>query len=308
MVLLPLLALLTTQGSPLDALEVRAKALPGSQTKEGILARVKFNQDVITLVGSNRLVKAEEFRRAGNLIQDVAFNFDLARVRYELCLAAAAQGDEPSRQEIAFRWDWLQASLGRPMRIGKIKVPDVNRPNSQFSSSQAPVAVSKVMLDPNTARQRAKGQSPNAELRKIVEEDQKARENFANLTSDDFLKLAEQDQKRWDRVMEIVSAGELSTPEDYSAAALVLQHGHNYASYSLAHELAVCAVLLGGDDPWLCAATYDRMLGSCGHRQRFATQYGAEGLRRVDAEGICDNERKALGAPTLKQALQRKLL
>ena len=57
---------------------------------------------------------------------------------------------------------------------------------------------------------------------------------------------------------------------------------------------------------WLVAATYDRMLNSVGHDQRFGTQGKPQmdpkakpQLRETDEAGICDAERLALGCPTL---------
>jgi hypothetical protein len=57
---------------------------------------------------------------------------------------------------------------------------------------------------------------------------------------------------------------------------------------------------------WLVAATYDRMLHSVGHEQRFGTQGAVMALgnnkphlAETDETGICDAERLALGCPTL---------
>jgi hypothetical protein len=302
-----LLVALSLQTVTLDSLEAKQKALPGERTPEGMKARLDLNQDVFKLVETNALKSGDEFRRAGNLVIDFFFDFDNTRVRYELALAAAAKGDEQSRKDLALRWDLLQASLGRPLRLGALKVPGANEPDSQFRSDPAPKCVVTVMLDPIAAKKAAEGVKPNTELKALVDADQAAREDWSKLTPEQLAKLGEEDKKRWARVVEIVKSSDLLTSADYGAAALVLQHGHNYASYCLAHELAVCSVLTGDASPWLCAATYDRMLHSAGQHQRFATQYGPTGLQRVDTEGICDNERAALRCPTLEQARTRVL-
>jgi len=123
----------------------------------------------------------------------------------------------------------------------------------------------------------------------------------------------ERDDARNLRTREIIKAGELYTASDFANAALVMQHSARFSGYQTAHELAVCSMLLGdrGTGRWLIAATYDRMLGSIGHDQRFGTQYsgmaGTTTLVRVDSAGICDAERKALGCPTLEQAKNRDL-
>jgi hypothetical protein len=110
------------------------------------------------------------------------------------------------------------------------------------------------------------------------------------------------------------SRGELRTAADFANASLVMQHSARFSGYQTAHELAVCAMLLGdrGTGRWLIAATYDRMLGSVGHEQRFGTQYsGGPGqpatMQPVDTAGICDAQRTALGCPTLEQAKNRTL-
>src|SRR6185436_1921947 len=122
--------------------------------------------------------------------------------------------------------------------------------------------------------------------------------------------LRERDNARNLRTREIIAAGELRTAADFSAASLVMQHSSHFSGYQIAHELAVCSMLLGdrGRGRWLIAATYDRMLGSIGHDQRFGTQYhgygsgGASVLGLVDTAGLCDAERKALGCPTLEES------
>ncbi len=71
--------------------------------------------------------------------------------------------------------------------------------------------------------------------------------------------------------------------------------------------MALCAALLVGNaDPGAkpfhralasMALSYDRMLQSSGHLQRF----GAQVQGRVDPEGICDAEREAMRVPPLKE-------
>ncbi|MEI8282657.1 MAG: hypothetical protein WCG75_09660, partial [Armatimonadota bacterium] len=98
----------------------------------------------------------------------------------------------------------------------------------------------------------------------------------------------------------------------FDHASLVLQHGSTWRDFSLAHELSICSLILGNKKAaWLSAATYDRMLGSGGYRQRFGTQYGSVGggkfsLDLVDSTGINDTERKAMHCPTLDEAKNRK--
>ena len=121
--------------------------------------------------------------------------------------------------------------------------------------------------------------------------------------------MVQNDQARLKSVEALVAKGRLGTRSDYASASLVMQHSQGFAGYRLAHELAVCRLILGDRDlgRWLVAATYDRMLNSVGHDQRFGTQYLAIGHRRTDEAGINDRQRKAFGRPTLAEARARKL-
>jgi hypothetical protein len=170
-----------------------------------------------------------------------------------------------------------------------------------------------VLRDLEKARGVAKSVPRNADLKNIVDADQADRRNWNQLTPAEMKATGERDTARNRRTREIIQAGELHTASDFANAALVMQHSAGFSGFQTAHELAVCSMLLGdrGTGRWLIAATYDRMLGSIGHDQRFGTQYrgmgGTTTLVRVDTAGICDAERKALGCPTLEEAKNRNL-
>jgi photosystem II stability/assembly factor-like uncharacterized protein len=120
----------------------------------------------------------------------------------------------------------------------------------------------------------------NAELKRIVDEDQADREGFEKHAGDQkwFAELPGRDAKRLSRVREMVSQGVLQTAEDFSAAALVLQHGDKPDDFLLAHVLASAAVIAGNlDARWLSAATLDRYLQKIGQAQVFGTQFQFEG-------------------------------
>src|SRR5207248_3325419 len=156
------------------------------------------------------------------------------------------------------------------------------------------------LRDPEKARVAAKSAQRNAEVKKIVDADQADRRNWDKLTAEEMKATGERDSARNLRTREIIKVGELHTASDFANAALVMQHSASFAGFQTAHELAVCSMLLGdrGTGRWLVAATYDRMLGSIGHDQRFGTQYaataGTNPLVKVDPAGIADGERKAL--------------
>src|SRR5207248_1287567 len=172
-----------------------------------------------------------------------------------------------------------------------------------------PKCITEVMTDPAKAREAAATAKNNDELKTIVDADQAARN--VKMTPDNLKKMGQEDKARSARVREIIAKGDLHTAQDFAAASLVLQHGDVYASYALAHELSLCALLLGDkNSAWLLAATYDRMLNASGHDQRFGTQYrgiSAAKLTEVDTVGINDTERTAMHCPTLEKARTRTL-
>ena len=65
----------------------------------------------------------------------------------------------------------------------------------------------------------------------LVEEDQQARSaSWSNLSEADLKAIGEADRKRFRRIVEIVSAGSLSTAKDFANAALICQHRHRFDS------------------------------------------------------------------------------
>src|SRR5688572_13027358 len=146
----------------------------------------------------------------------------------------------------------------------------------------------------------------NAELKALFDADQGDR--VGAIGHD----LAEQDRKRRQRVREIMDAGEMRTAADHFHAAMVFQHSDSPEDYKLAHELAKKA---GELDPshraarWLSAAAMDRYLLSVGKPQIYGTQYMVVQdvwvLQRMDETAVSDQERQALGVPTLAAAKDR---
>lgn len=295
-----LIASLLLAPATLADLETKFKALPQGHTQEALQAGLAFNPQVAEFVQTGKLDTADELWRAAKIYSDPFNSYENSRVRYELGLAAAVKGSKESKAQLPMLWNMLQMSLGRPQRLGESKVPDQPR----FRMDSAPECIQKAYSGDSAANA-----TDNAELKAIVDADQKARQtDWSKLTQDEMHKIAEEDGKRSARVLELVAANTPSTANDFFAAALVMQHGSFYDNYRLAHELAVASALLGHPRAnWLAAASYDRMLGSCGHRQRFGTQYGMGGIQLYDTIGIGDSVRAAMGCPTLEKAINRKL-
>jgi hypothetical protein len=269
----------------------------------------KFHQEVVRLVESNTLASGEDFFRAANVVRGPFPDYRSARMRYELMLAAAAKDDRAAERLLPESWDSLLQTLGRPMRLDVDGWVAGNPDQDEYSLDPAPKVIQSVLRNPAEAREAAGKAIDNAEVQKIVDADQAARaQSWSKLSQADLKAVTANDHQRNVRIREIVNEGGLHTARDFANASLVMQHSSAFAGFELAHELAVCSMLLGdrGLGRWLVAATYDRMLNSTGHDQRFGTQGATMAttqakpeLRETDEAGICDAERLALGCPTL---------
>ena len=268
-----------------------------------------FHAEVIRLVESNTLATGDEFFNASNLAELGWPDFRAMRTHYELLLAAVAKDGAEAEKYLPDAWDGLLGELGRAVRL------DFNgwaKQNPDYREiDPAPKCIQAVLRDPAAARAAAKSAKDNSEMQTIVDADQAARQkDWGKLTKAELQAVGDGDHQRNARTREIVAAGGLHTADDFANASLVMQHSSRFAGYELAHELAVCSLLLGdrATGRWLVAATYDRMLDSVGHDQRFGTQYMNDTLMRVDEEGICDAERLALGCQSLMAQLGNTLV
>ncbi len=284
-------------GKALDAIEATAP-----KTWLGPEAARATQAQALALIEANTLQSGEDFRRAANFFQSHLGEYRIGRVAYELTLAAVAQGDEGAEKMLGNAWDNLLWLTGHAIRFDPYQVSQAHP--DQYLLDAPPACIRAVWTDPAGARAKLLGATDNPEIKTLVDADQADRSNTAELkTQEDFAALAARDSKRLARMREIVDAGDLHTTQDFARAALVLQHSFRFDGFQLAHELAVCATLLGdrGQGRWLVAASYDRLLNRCGHDQRFGTQFGSAGLMPIDEAGICDHERTALGCRTLAE-------
>ncbi|MES2694774.1 MAG: tetratricopeptide repeat protein [Verrucomicrobiota bacterium] len=292
--------------SPITTLDEIVERAPQRDSDLGVLA--SYTAEVFQLIESGALRNGEEFFRAANLTLWDSTHFRVERVRYELTLAAAVLNDANAEKSLPNIWDQLLSSLGRPSRIDAGGLAREHPEERQLDS--APASIQTVLRNPTAARLAVQGQKNNAEVKKIVDADQAARRrDWSKLTRTERHAIGAEDRLREVRIREIIAAGDLHTSGDFVNASLVMQHSSTFGGYQLAHELAVCSVLLGDRSfgRWLIAATYDRMLCSVGHDQRFGTQFmtrqdGSSFLVRVDKSGICDQQRVTLGCPTIDAA------
>lgn len=147
----------------------------------------------------------------------------------------------------------------------------------------------------------------NAELRSIKEADQADRQQ--STTAEHRREIWHRDGERRGRVLEILSAAQLTTAWDYYNAALVLQHSQSVEDIRLAHSLATVAATL---DPghksakWLMAASWDRLMVRLKQPQWYATQStrdadGKLALFPVHPDAVSDSDRAAFGVPSLAE-------
>ena len=309
--MLPFAILLTAsliQIPTLDELEKTASQY-GTQPSYDPVKLLEVNEKVFGMIEAEQLKAPSDFLRASKLISEFRNNFESSRIKHELCLCALAGGEIKAKDQIKRTWDSLLLSTGRQQVIGTMKIPGETR----FEVATAPRSIFNVMNDPTKAMELASKAKSDAEVTKICADDQAVRQqNWSKLTSKQMGDISKGDKARLKRIVALLGMGRIVTAEDFDNASLVLQHGSSWTDYSLAHELSICSLLLGNKKAaWLSAATYDRMLGSGGYRQRFGTQYGSIGngkftLDLIDPTGINDTERKAMHCPTLEQAKNRK--
>ena len=117
--------------------------------------------------------------------------------------------------------------------------------------------------------------STSDELKTLFEQDQIDRLGGTVSGSN----LSARDLARRQRMLELLAAGEVTTPDDLYHAAFLLQHSNpahpDYTPelYLLAHALAEAAAFEGHEEArWLSAATLDRYLQFTGGKQFFGTQ------------------------------------
>jgi hypothetical protein len=151
----------------------------------------------------------------------------------------------------------------------------------------------------------------NEELARLYREDQADRDPKDGKPLD-WAVVGPRDRAREERVKELYKLDRLKTGNDYSNAAMVLQHGQKPEDYLLAHELCVVAISKGNQDArWLAAAAEDRFLMNLNRPQRFGTQYrstppdGSVKLYEVDPS-VTDAHRRAMNTPTLAKAKERE--
>ncbi len=151
----------------------------------------------------------------------------------------------------------------------------------------------------------------NQELKKMFEDDQKARLSPPGAKID-WAVISKQDEERRAKARKMIEAGQLHTAEDFTEAAFLFQHGATPDEYLLAHTLALIAISKGeAASTWIAAATLDRYLQSIKQPQIYGTQFsnknGSSSTQEpYNTKAITDILRKELGVPEVTE--QKKQL
>lgn len=293
-------------------LEALVNALsPATAVSERMAVYADVEETTRRIIAEDQVKEAADFRRVAKLLELGASGFRTSRTAYELTLTALAAGDTEAGQSIGLVWDNLLVSMSRGRRLGLMKIHG-SFGMARYRVNPTASVIRNVYQSPSKYLVKARQGVDDPAVKAIVDADQKAREgDWSKFTQKDFERMAPEDAARLTKIKEIVKRGDLVTANDFDNAALVCQHGETFEDYALAHELSVCALLLGKKSAsWLAGASYDRMFANSGYPQRFATQYSMMGgvtkLSQVDTEGINDTMRKIVVRTTLAEAQNRK--
>lgn len=147
----------------------------------------------------------------------------------------------------------------------------------------------------------------NAELQRLFDEDQAARQN----QDVDWDTLDKEDAERREAVLRLLTDGEVRTGLDYFNAAIIFQHGETVEDIRLAHSLATISATLGFERAnWLKAASWDRILMYFEQPQWYGTQFTVDDsgnweLYDVEPDLINDEQRAEWFVPPLEESKAR---
>ena len=130
----------------------------------------------------------------------------------------------------------------------------------------------------------------------------------------DWQAISERDLQRQSAIRALLAKGQVETGREYHFAALIFQHSSSPEALTLAHVLAVTAVIQGdGSAKWLAAATLDRYLQNDKQPQVFGTQFLRQGdnpqwtMEPHNRAAVPDNVRRlwcVVSQPDQDQALK----
>jgi hypothetical protein len=294
-----------TDNAELGALDQKVSELLKAAKYQELMKMAPDNRAaILKMVDADQIGTGVDFLRASNLYDDPMGWFETRRSQHEFALTALSLGQPKTNEALKRTWDMLLVSMGKRQRFGFMKVDPKNDPEGKYAVDPVPLAMRRVFDDPEAAKTRAQQASDNAEIKKMRDADQAIREGAIDLEK--LNKAADEERGRRKRVHEMLASGVPQTPNDFEAMSLIMQHSGDFDGYRLAHELMMAGMLVGYKSPWLLTATYDRMLLSIGHRQRFATQWWQSGLAPVDPLAMNDRMRLQMGVQRLSEVQARE--
>jgi hypothetical protein len=149
----------------------------------------------------------------------------------------------------------------------------------------------------------------NDELAHLYEEDLQVHTLGLMAGTEAYRQMRIRDRQRRERTRELITAGDVESPEDFFHAARIFQHGDLSEDAWEAHQLAVRAAQAGYRPArLLAAAAYDRWLMYQGKPQKYGTNYFSDGLHQhlwdVDPS-TSDAERAEWDVPPLAEQHQK---
>lgn len=153
-------------------------------------------------------------------------------------------------------------------------------------------------------------ETDNLRLQELYQADQKDREKVYD-SAEAVKELKERDGMRRVLVTEMISRGEVNTPNDLYHAAVIFLHGSEPKDFLAGHRLASIAAINGHRaSRWLMASSLDRFLMACGLPQVYGTQFefneedGKYQLRLpIDDGNILGFEKKFFNVPPVLERL-----
>ncbi len=153
-------------------------------------------------------------------------------------------------------------------------------------------------------------ETDNLRLQELYQADQKDREKVYD-SPEALRELRHKDAMRRTLVLEMISRGEVNTPNDLYHASVILQHATLPKDFLAAHRLATMAAILGHRAArWLVAASLDRFLMSVGLAQVYGTQFERNPEENkyqlrlpMDDSGLLGFEKKLFSVPPVTERL-----
>jgi hypothetical protein len=153
-------------------------------------------------------------------------------------------------------------------------------------------------------------ETDNLRLQELYQADQKDREMVYE-TAEAVNSLKQRDAVRRSAVQEMISRGDVNTPNDLYHAAVIFLHGNEPKDFLAGHRFASIAAINGHRaSRWLMASSLDRFLMACGLAQVYGTQFefneeeGKYQLRLpIDDGNILGFEKKFFNVPPVIERL-----